>query len=163
MKKLIGIALFILSSVANAAWVEGTIQGVRDDNSKAPIAIFINSYTGDGQVRGVWHRVQVSSLGIPSSAKAVFLSGLLIITHGYATQTCDLTIAFRAPGDILSAGNYIGQTLEAITGSGQRSNMSTWTPVVNGEIEFQWNANTTGQYPDECSYGINLSAQSYVR
>lgn len=164
MKKLFAaIALALVAFAAQAGWVEGSVVGVRDDNSKAPIPIFINSYTNYGPASGMWHRISLESMGIPADAKGVFLSGILIITHGTTTQTCDLTISFRAPGDTIDAGNYIGQTIEAITGSGQRSNMSTWAPARNGEIEFYWKRNTTGQWPSECSYGINLSAQSYVR
>lgn len=164
MKKIFAIlALSLVTFTANAGWVEGSVTGIRDDNSKAPIALFINSYTNTGPASGVWHRITLSSMGIPSDAKGVFLSGILIITHGTTTQTCDLTISFRAPGDTLDAGNYIGQTIEAITGSGQRSNMSTWAPARDGEIEFQWRKNTSGQWPSECAYGINLSAQAYIR
>ena len=157
------VVLFLMASTANAGWVEGTVQGVRDDNSKSPIAIFVNTYAGIGVANGVWTRVKVADWGIPADAKSVFLAGLLIITHGTTAQTCNITITFRAPDNTLTAGNYIGQTIEAATGGGQRSNMATWTPVKNGEIEFLWQRGTTGQWPTECAYAINLSAQSYVR
>lgn len=62
----------------------------------------------------------------------------------------------------MDAGNYIGQTVEASIANGQRSTMSTWCPVSNGKIEYQWRRSTTGDWPDHCSYGINLSAQSFV-
>lgn len=164
MKNLFALLLAsLLSITASAQWVEGNTVGVRADNSKAPNAIFLNSATPTGPAENVWHRIPVSRLDIPSDALSVFLSGMLIITHGNYSQTCDLHITFRAPGNDMVAGNYIGQTIETAIGSGQRSNMSTWTPVVNGEIEFQWNRNTYGPYPNECAYGINLSAQAYVR
>lgn len=164
MKKIFAIlALSLMAFAAHAGWVEGSVTGVRDDNSKAPIAIFVNTYTNTGPTEAVWNRLSLASLGVPSDAKGVFLSGILIITHGTTVQTCDLTISFRAPGDTIDAGNYIGQTIEAAVGSGQRSNMSTWAPARNGEIEFYWKRNTPGQWPTECSYGINLSAQAYVR
>lgn len=164
MKNVLAILILsLITFTSHAGWVENSTIGVRDDNSKAPIAIFVNTYTNTGPPEAVWNRISLSSLGIPPDASGVFLSGILIITHGTTIQTCDLTISFRAPGDTIDAGNYIGQTIEASVGSGQRSNMSTWAPARNGEIEFYWKRNTTGQWPTECSYGMNLSAQSYVR
>ena len=100
---------------------------------------------------------------MPTGVKSVFLTGLIIITHGTTAATCDLTFAVRAPGDTLAAGNYICQTVEAHVGGGQRSGCSTWAPVVNDEIEFQWNRNTFTAYPAGCAYGINLSAQAYIQ
>ena len=135
--KTLFIATVLFSFIAQAgSWVSGTMH-VRDDNSKVPIALFVNSYTPTGPASGSWQTISLSSLGIPTNAKSVFLSGMLIITHGTTAQTCDLTIAFRAPGDTLAAGNYIGQTIEAAIGSGQRSTMSTWAPASGGNIEFQ--------------------------
>lgn len=164
MKKLFALLLAsLLSIAASAQWVEGNTVGVRADNSKAPNAIFLNSATPTGPSEKVWHRISVASLDIPEDALSVFLSGMLIITHGYNPQTCDLWITFRAPGNDMVAGNYIGQTIETQVGGGIRSNMSTWAPVKNGEIEFYWSRNTAGPYPSECAYGINLSAQAYVR
>lgn len=155
------LLLAFLISVAQAGWVTGQIH-VRDDNSKSPIAIFINSYTDAGPLAGNWYSIDVTTLGIPKTAKSVFLSGILIITHGTTPGLCDLTVAFRAPGDSLDPGNYIGQTIEPWVGGGSRSTMSTWAPVKNGLVEFQWNRSTSGLWPLNCSYGINLSAQAYV-
>lgn len=164
MKKLLSIiTLFFVIYAANASWTEGFVTGVRDDNSKVPIALFVNTYTNYGPAESTWNKINITTLGIPADAKSVFLSGILIITHGTTVQTCDITIAFRAPGDELAPGNYIGQTIEAAVGSGQRSNMSTWAPVRNSEIEFYWKRSTQGQWPSECAYGVNLSAQSYLR
>lgn len=157
------LLLLCFPMLAAADWVEGSIAGVRNDNSKAPIAVFVNSYTPAGPGAGQWVSIDTAPMGIPADAKAVFLSGVLIITHGTTQQTCDLQVSLRAPGDQLNAGNYIGQTIEASVGNGMRSNMSSWVPVKNGHFEFWWYRSTYGQWPSECAYGINLSLQQYIR
>lgn len=162
MKFLCSILVgLVISVTAQAGWVTGSVH-VRDDNSKTPIALFVNSYTGVGPVANQWHQIDVTTFDVPATAKSVFLSGLLIITHGTSIATCDLTFSSRAPGDSLLAGNYITQTIEASTGNGQRSAMAIWTPVKDGKIEIYWGRNTGGQYPTDCAYGINLSAQAYI-
>lgn len=169
MKALFSASLMMIliaCQPAFAGWVTGTEIGVRDDNSKAPIAIFVSAglTPSSGPAAGSWNRINVvSALGMPTGVKSVFLTGLLIITHGSTAQTCNLTLAVRAPGDTLAAGNYICQAIEAHLGGGQRSGCSTWAPVVNDEIEIQWDRNTFTDWPTECAYGINLSAQSYVK
>lgn len=145
------------------AWVQGNTFGVRDDNTTAVNAIFVNSHTGYGGVDREWHEVNVVPLGVPADAKAVFLAGILIITHGTTEETADLTIALRAKGDALNPGNYIGQTTEPHVGGGQRSNMAAWVPLRDGKFEYYWTRSTQGQWPANSSYGINLSLQAYVR
>ncbi len=164
--KAAAIATLLFAGIATASaggWIEGSQIGVRTDNSKNPNAIFVNTGTPAGPVENTWHRIKVADLGIPEDAKSVFLAGLLIITQGNTYQTCAIHITFRAPGDAMIAGNYIGQAVEANMGNGIRSNMATWTPVNDGEIEFYWYRTSYGPYPYECAYGINLSAQAYVR
>lgn len=152
-----------LSLSSHAQWVEGSTIGVRADNTKTPVAIFINSYTGYGPEEAKWHRLTLAESGIPLDAKSVFLSGQLIITHGNNPGVCDLNVSFRAPGDAMVSAASIGQTIETQVGGGQRSNMATWVPVKNGEIEFYWWRNTTGNWPANCAYGVNLIAQAYLR
>lgn len=162
--RFIALIAALLSAPAFADWTEGATIGVRTDNARTPTAIFANTYTGIGAAgEGVWLRVAVADLGIPPDAKAVFLSGILIITHGVTPQTCDLTISVRAHGDSMHEGFYIGQVIEASVGNGQRSTMSTWAPVRDGYFEYFWKRNTAGQWPSECAYAINLAAQAYVR
>lgn len=156
-------SLILACSSAFGQWVEGTTIGVRADNSKMPNFVFVNTYSGHGPQENAWVRVPVKDLGVPEDALSVFLSGILVITHGYTFQTCDVVVSLRAPGDTMDAGNFIGQAIEAAIGSGQRSNMSTWAPVRDGHVEFLWWRSTRGQWPQECAYGINLSAQAYVR
>lgn len=163
VKFFVGLVFVAFSITSNAQWVEGSTIGVRADNPKTPVAIFINSYTGAGPVEGVWHRLTVAEAGIPADAKSVFLSGQLLITHGANAGLCDLNVSFRAPGDPMVYQASIGQTIEAHQGGGQRSNMATWVPIKNGEIEFYWWRNTSGNWPSECAYGVNLNAQAYIR
>lgn len=149
------------------SWAEGTlITGYRTDNSKTPTAVFLNTYTGDGVAQfppDTWVTVDCVPLGIPVTAVAVFLCGLLIITHGLTDETADLWIAFRAPGDTLAPGNYTGQVIEAAVGNGQRTNLSTWIPLVGGKFQLYWHRSTTGAYPANSAYAINLAAQLYLR
>lgn len=163
MKKLLAAFLLFFSLPAAADWAEGSTFGVRTDNTKTPTAVFLNSYTGVGVPSGQWQTIDVSTLGIPADAKAVFLSGILIITHGSVTQTCDLQVSLRGYGDNLAANNYIGQAVETHIGGGQRSTMSAFVPVIDGKFQFLWTRSTFGQWPGECAYGVNLSAQGYVK
>lgn len=146
-------------------WVEGSVIGVTTDNSKDPVAVFVNSYTPAGPPAGVWTDIDLKPLGVPADAKSVFLSGLLIITAGSQSATCDLMVVFRAPGSTLAPGNYQGQAVSVGPSDGIRSGFASWVPVVNGVLEFQWNRidNTGAQWPVGAAYGVNLSLQAYVR
>jgi len=148
-------------------WVSGQIY-VRNDNSKYPIAIRNYSEepdypTGYGDKSGEWVDVDVTQLGLPADTKSVFLSGILIISHGTNNVDCNLTVTFRAPGNDLQALHYAAQAIEPFISGGQRSTMSQWVPVINGKFEYQWNRNTFEAWPMGCSYGINLSLQAFVR
>lgn len=161
MRYIAPFFIFLMSSIATAGWVSGTMH-VRDDNAKTPIAIFVNSNTPYGPMAGSWIDLDVTQFQVPATAKSVFLSGILIITHGTTAAYCDMSLLFRAPGDLIDAGNYIAQVFEPWIGGGQRSTMASWAPVKNGKTQFQWNRSTQGFWPDYCSYGINLTAQAYV-
>lgn len=163
MKKLIFFCLAFFVATAFAQWTRSTEMYTSQDNSKGPIPVFVNSVAPIGPAAGQWVQVDLKPLGVEANAKSAFLSGLLIITHGSAPQACDLTVSMRAPGSPLAAGNYLGQTVEAHIGGGQRSGFASWVPLVNGVFEFQWNRSTFGQWPTECAYGINLSLQAWTR
>jgi hypothetical protein len=160
------VAVTQLQRPSDLGWTEVGHIGVRNDNSKAPIAFFVNTEDlPGGPAAGIWHPIAVRDLGMPYDVVSVFLSGILIITHGTTVESCDVTVALRAPGDSLSAGNYIMQTIEASVGNGQRSGGASWAPVKDGVFEIQWNflPAGAGDWPLHCSFGINLSAQQYVR
>jgi hypothetical protein len=155
------------------SWTEGSKIGVVTDNPEAYLAIFVNSTNAEATPpAGEWIPLNVTQFGIPADAKAVYIGGTLIITHGKKPQTCDLTVAFARPGSATVTGNYIFQAIEAETEGGQRSTAGAWVPVVDGVTEWQWGRGDTqtqypkgvvGAYPAECSYGINLSIQAYIR
>jgi len=155
--------LLITSFAANAGWVEGTTIGVRDDNPKIPVVLFINTYTNTGDTPDTWHQINVNSLGVPSDAISVGLGGVGIITHGTTAELCEITVTFRAPGNSLNIGDYIIQVIEPHLNGGERQTAFVQTPVVNGYIEYSWHRATTGEWPDHCSYGMNLAIQNYIR
>lgn len=170
MKRLVVLAIWLYAASLGAVtyqyypqWTKATETWVALDNSKRPGVVFVNSYTPEGCHAGQWCSFDLTALGVTTDAKAAFLSGLLLITHGNTQQLCDLTVAFRAPGSAMTADYYSGQVIEPWVGGGQRTPFSTWVPLVGGKFEFQWNRNTTGQWPAECSYGVNLSVQAWVR
>lgn len=147
-------------------YTEGSIIGVpaKSPTGQNPV-IFINTYTGVGMTEhpvNQWSIVDLTGIA-PDGTKAVRLDGILIITHGTTVETGDLTVAFRAVGETYDYG-YIMQTIEASVSNGQRSNAGTWV-AINAEKKFEmkWNKSTSGQWPDNCSYGINLSLTSYLR
>lgn len=131
-------------------------------------AVYVGTHLGANnygtQGANQWHLVDLKPFGVTSDAIAAFLSGLLIITHGNAAETADLCIVFRQPGDASCPTTaYIGQTIEAAVGGGQRSTMGTWVPLSGGCLEFSYSVNTPGDWPANSSYGINLSLQAWAR
>lgn len=166
IRRLIAAALLACAcSPALAAFVEGTITGVPLYGPWAGGSfIFLNTATGTGPVWKQWHTYDVTTRGVPVDAKAVYISGILIITHGAATQICDLSVTFQAPGAGYNGpSDYILQTTEANIGGGQRQTFGVWVPVVNGQFQMWWNRSTYGAWPAECSYGLNVALQAYVR
>lgn len=142
-------------------WSSGQVY-VRNDNPKAVNAVFANSYTGAGAPFNEWVTIDVTSLGLPTNTKSVFLGGLLIISHGNYQGTCDLTFAARGYGDSISELNYVGQAVSAFAGGGERSTMSTYVPVIDGKFQVFLGKNTSVAYPAGCAYGVNLSIQAFV-
>jgi hypothetical protein len=154
---------------ALAQWVEGSVIGINPDNPKGPLAIYI-ARDQPGWLDG-WavplglqvDRWNTVTLPVPVDAKAVFLSGLLVITHpmvttwSYPGGTCEVRATFRAPGSAHHEDNFQIQALEAHTGGGVRSTVATWAPVTNRQVEFFYRM-TPG-----CPSLINLSLQAYLR
>lgn len=169
MKYLLVLLLLAFPAYAENGWIEGGTVGVGAGNTKRPNAIFVrnddtSSNPVGAYVTDTWHTIDLlgsnvygQAINVPSDATAVFLGGLLIITHPATAATCDLWATFRAPGDGLPYDSYQIQALESVIGSGVRSPASLWVPVVNGKFQFYWHA-TAG-----CPSLINLSVQAYVR
>ena len=155
------------------SWVEGSKIGVLTDNPESYPAIFVNSTKAETPPpAGEWIPLKVTQFGIPADAKAVFIGGILIITHGKKTQLCDLTVTFAKPGTTTAPSSYIFQAIEPQTEGGQRATVGAWVPVVDGVTVWQWGRGDVktqypkgaiAPYPAECSYGINLSVQAYIR
>jgi hypothetical protein len=177
MKKLIAIVLISTFAItANAEWLEGSTVGIPADNGKRPNGVFVR-HDGVGTRPAInipadtWVTIDLTNgsawdvngdtvtfqPNLPADTKAVFLSGLAIITHPGGAITCDLWANFRAPGDDLAYNGYQIQTLESIAGSGVRSNAAVWVPVVDRKFEFYWH------FTPGCPSLINLSIQAYVR
>lgn len=113
---------------------------------------------------GVWHRVDLKPFGVSADAKSAFLSGMLIITHGSAAETADITITASRPGDnSRDCAKTMGQAIEASVGNGIRSNVSFWVPLINGEFDWCWKGSTGGVWPNNSAYGANLSLLAWVR
>lgn len=129
---------------------------------------YTTSCGSKGPLPGQWQIVDltVAPWLLAADAKAAMLSGVLIITHGTTAETADLQVVFRPPGDVrvsCDGANLIGQAMETAVGNGQRSNMSTWVPLVDGRLEYCWRTSTPGTWPNNSSYAVNLSVQAWVR
>lgn len=173
--------------VTAGGWVEGSIVGVRDDNAKRPVAVYLeagipgrqNYGTAVASCYGVlfggwcqpavpvdtWVAVDVTGLGVPADAKSVFLSGMLSITHGTTPEICGIRLAFRAPGDPITIDEAVGVSAIAVdTIDGTRAPMATWAPLRDGKFEIAWRRQgTPGDWPEYCAVGANLSLQAYLR
>ncbi len=156
-------------------WTRMTEIFTRNDNAYSRGDVFVNSYTGVHRppscAAGQWCTIDVTDYGVPADAKAVFLSGILIITHGTKPELADMFVGFRAYGDAAVTGDlpfpggtwYVGQVIETDTQSGQRSPMATWVPVRDGKFQFTYSVTTPGTWPDHSSYGVNLTIQAWGR
>lgn len=152
-------------------WLEGNIIGVtKCSPTQSNPVIFINTHTNTMSSFGKsmhslpdqWTTVSVAS-HVPNNTIAIFITGLLIITHGTTQETADLQVFFRA-NDATTDYNYNWQTVEASVGNGQRSTMAVWIPLnTDREFDFKWHRSTIGQYPDNSAYGVNLSLNAYLR
>ena len=151
-------------------WIVGDEIGVIADTTAKKgefhnMVVFLNSATGDGVDKypmNQWATVDLSGY-VPENTKAVFLSGMLIITHGSVAETCDLHTYFRS-GNSVTDTQYVGQTVEAHIGGGQRSNHSVWVPLDDGKFQFKWNSSTyPNTYPTHRSYGVNMRLNAWLR
>lgn len=142
---------------------EGDVIGVPKLSplSQNPV-IFLNTATGVGATRNTWATIDLTDI-VPSGTKAVRLDGILIISHGSATEMADLMVHFRLPSETYDYG-YIMQTIETASGGGQRSNAGTWVSLdENLCFQYKWNTQSIGVYPTYSSYGINLTLTAYLR
>jgi hypothetical protein len=177
-RSLLLLACVLWAGPVSAQWVEGQRIGVSNDNAKRPLAVFVR-WDGAGTVpnRAIparqWVTIDLTNgpqwivngdpetyqPNLPHDAKAIFLSGILVITHPSDGRAviCDLTANFRAPGSNLPHDSYQMQTIEASSGNGMRSNAAVWVPVKDRQFEMYWS------FTEGCPSLINLSLQAYLR
>ena len=131
---------------------------------------FANVYIPQGCAPGRWCLVDISA-EVGADAKAAFLAGPLIITGGNVNEMANITVSFREPGNteacpvpqIPACVPYIGQTINTLAGSGQRSSFASWVPLKSGQFEVFWTVSTSGVYPATAAYGMNLTLQAWTR
>ena len=141
-------------------WVECTkIYVVKDAAYYG--GVFFNSYTGAGAKPDVWTTVDLSDT-LPKTAKAINLSGILIITHGDTPETADLTLNFRTDNNSIVADAH-AQVVEAHLGGGQRCTMSTWIELDSNQcFQYKWDGpNAQYTWPIYSSYGANLRVVAF--
>ncbi|MGW8304377.1 MAG: hypothetical protein ACWGIK_00935 [Achromobacter pulmonis] len=176
-------SIVVSGSNGQYRWLEGTAVGVPEGGPASHMIapIFINTATGEGVAQlpdsgvpganGPWRLVDLSGI-VPEGTKAVFLSGLLIITHGTETGIADMAIGFRKPGYVLNPTpawdpndhSFAMQCCEADVTGGQRSTAATWVALdENLKLECRWMRTMPGAHPQKPSYGINLRITAYLR
>lgn len=168
MKKLILSLLFLLSLTCadatynSADWVECDTLHVAAHSPLQERVIFLNSYTGQGVNPNTWIDVDLSDI-LPSTAKAAFLNGIMIITHGTTVETADLHFHLRAKGETEDV-TYCGQTIEAAIGNGQRSTAAYWVPLDENQVfQFKyWHPNSGASYPSYSAYGLNFNVGAWA-
>jgi hypothetical protein len=150
-------------------WVQA--EQVYVPKGPPPYPVFLNTYTGDGVTtpwngkiftRGAWTRVNLGDM-VPDDCKAVFLTGILIITHGTTVETADLTINLKPPSSTENPLNIEGQVVETQVGGGIRSPFASWVGVENKEFDFYWSTPSLGVWPTYSSYGVSLQIQQFAR
>lgn len=144
----------------NAVYVQTHLPVGSDEGPQATICV-------DAPACTKWTSAPVTidfrPFGVAEDGKVAFLTGILVITHGSTVETADIHVTFAAAGSPIDCTKYIGQTVEADVGGGQRSNMSTLAPLTDGQTQMCYYLNTPGRWPTNSSYAINLSIQAWGR
>lgn len=167
-----GWAMF---SCPPSAWVRCTELFVPRDNPTSWEARGTGAYLAfpnvgvAGQGYGVqpntWTTLDLTRLGVPRDARAVFLHTLMIITHGTTPEVAGATIAFRRPGTVDNSGSYHSQVCEATVGGGQRTTDALWCPVENGLIEVYWSPQraVNANWPTGSSVALSIAINAWAR
>lgn len=184
MRQLLALFLgmLLLPCSHAAGWVEGSTIGVPLMGGRTPNIFVCEGCSPQPSFLyqrprspslspGQWHTIDLAdgghwrsnwdeeehSPGLPFDTMAVFLSGLLIITHPGSGVTCDLWAVFRAPGSGLVSAQYGFQAIAGVGTKGIRSGAGRWVPVQDRKVEFYW-YHTPG-----CPSLVNLTINAYVR
>jgi hypothetical protein len=158
----------VITPAAAQNWQAGVSVYTRAPGTSEQFGFFLNTHTpkaipGQCRTPSKWCTIDLTTIGVPATAQAAFLSGILIITPGSRAEICDLHITFRAPGETLNAGDYQMQTALVSPTSTSRSNASVWVPLVGGKFQLYWYGTPqAGDWPRYCSYGANLKVQAYT-
>lgn len=156
------VGLLAYPPLFNTYFEGHTVGVIRGSPANSFPVIAVDTYHGNGPVPDQWHTVDVSHL-VPPDTKAIFLTGMLIITHGkIEKEMCGMTVAFRVYGDPFEYP-YTAQAGEVVAGAGKRDHYSDWIEINDGKFEFKWRRITTGEWPEHCSYGLNLKVGAYLR
>ena len=108
-----------------------------------------------------WITVSVADR-VPDTAKAIYLTGILIITTGNAQESPSMTLIFRRKGET-EEFKYAHQVVVSSSPGGARSPMSVWVPLDdNREFEFKWTRSTYGIWPENSAYGISLFLNAWA-
>ena len=158
-KVILSVSLLSLMSPVFAEWVSGSVKVYAPSPSDAPMGVFFNSYTGAGAAVNTWTTVDLSDV-VPDNTIAVYLTGILIITHGTKQETADMHMFFRQDQSYDPKGRYTHQVIEASSRNGQRSTMGVWVALdANKRFQYKWETGPEsiyGQYPAYSAYGANL-------
>lgn len=161
-------------------WREGSTFGVLDPSVGAGGAnphaqiMYLNAVynEGDYPAGNGWFTVDAGKTvygidnGLPMDTKAIWLSGILIISPGYASEICDLQLFCRRPNAVpaTDGDTYLcAQTCSTAPGQGARTNFTTLVPVTDRKFQFWWHKSTSGYWPDHASYGIIAWPIGYIR
>lgn len=107
-----------------------------------------------------WITVSVADR-VPDRAKAIFLTGRLIVSNGSKPVTGNMTLAFRRKGETKEF-RYQHQACICNSPENARSGVAVWVPLdKNKEFEFKWTRSTFSQWPEQPAYGMNLSLNAW--
>jgi len=165
MKKYFLPILYLAFTIP--AWVydyneAGSVGFVAHSPGQHPVIIVNTASNLSPEITpGDWHTIDLST-DLPADTQAVFLSGILIITHGSTPEVCNMYISLREGG-----GQYgtdpTGQVVKQSIGDGARQNYFELVPVNDGKIDLLWSRSTEGEWPEHCSYGFNFKLVGYLR
>jgi hypothetical protein len=156
-------------------WSRMTEIYTRNDNTYLRGEFFSNNHyefsRPTGCRAGNWCTMNVADYGISTDAKAVLMSGILIVTVGTTHETANLFITCRAFGDTENAANlptyggawYNGQIVGHLPGANIRSPYAVWCPVKDGKWQMTYSITTPGTWPTNTAYGVNMSIQAWGR
>lgn len=122
-------------------------------------------------VKEKWYEVDLTAVGIPANAKAVFLHCMLDITYrGRGIQEIWATVVAPSAKGSVGANDITGRpygtrTFRSICmGDGIRDEQSTWVAVENGKISIRASANwgLSIPYPKASAMMIRISAAAYL-